>query len=98
MILTMTMLCKRTTLAALSLALAAVVATDAASPIDRRLELADICRYSPDTKVTDENALDKVRCPVFRVVVWYVDNPNAFVDALLFTIYHNRIKKRFATV
>jgi hypothetical protein len=56
-------LCKRTTLVALSLALAAVVATDAASSpnIDRRLELADICRYSPDTKVTDENAFDLVR-------------------------------------
>jgi hypothetical protein len=56
------------TMRALSLALAAAAAaavvatTDAESPIDRRLELTDICRYSPDTKVTDENALDLVRC------------------------------------
>jgi hypothetical protein len=57
------LLCKHTTLA-LSLALAAAVATEAAVStiaIDRRLELTDICRYSPDTKVTDENALDLVR-------------------------------------
>ena len=47
-------------LSLLALAAAVVATSDAAA--SRRLELTDICRYSPDTKVTDENALDLVRC------------------------------------
>jgi hypothetical protein len=47
-------------LSRLALAAAVVATSDAAA--SRRLELTDICRYSPDTKVTDENALDLVRC------------------------------------